>query len=122
MDYVVLSTIQHSNGTPLLLSYDIVCQWHKHFGTRMEAFPSNLRIPQNISITYGIPKCHIEGHGMECKLNYSLNLLPGAGRTCGEQIEQEWSMINPVATSTREMTPAGREDTLNDHWGGLELA
>ena len=37
---------------------------------------------------------------------------------CGEDIETTWSSTNPLVPSTREMGPAARRETLNDHWGG----
>lgn len=42
--------------------------------------------------------------------------MPGVGRTDGEAPERGWSHINPVATSTREMGPGSRRDTLDDHF------
>ncbi|KIL54292.1 hypothetical protein M378DRAFT_92846, partial [Amanita muscaria Koide BX008] len=42
----------------------------------------------------------------------------GTGKTCGEEVEISWSHTNPLASSVREMGPAARHDTLNDHWNG----
>ncbi|KIJ99026.1 hypothetical protein K443DRAFT_8698 [Laccaria amethystina LaAM-08-1] len=42
--------------------------------------------------------------------------VTGAGRTVGEDIETTWAGTNPLAPSVREMGPAARHDTLNDHW------
>jgi hypothetical protein len=64
-----------------------------------------------------IPKLHIYGCKLVCQLFYSLNYTPGAARTDGEGIERPWANIGPVATSTREMGPGARHDTLDDHWG-----
>jgi len=44
--------------------------------------------------------------------------MKGVGRTCGEEVESSWSHTNPLAPSVREMGPAARHDTLNDHWNG----
>jgi hypothetical protein len=44
--------------------------------------------------------------------------MEGVGRTVGEDIETMWSGTNPLAPSVREMGPAARHDTLNDHWIG----
>lgn len=41
-----------------------------------------------------------------------------AGRTVGEDIETTWAGTNALAPSVREMGPAARHDTLNDHWNG----
>ncbi|EEB98408.1 hypothetical protein MPER_02086, partial [Moniliophthora perniciosa FA553] len=63
-----------------------------------------------------VPKLHIYGHTMQCQLSYSLNLTPGVGRTDGEGIERNWAGQGPIATSTMEMGPGSRHDTLDDHW------
>ncbi|KAJ7319113.1 hypothetical protein DFH08DRAFT_971004 [Mycena albidolilacea] len=60
---------------------------------------------------------HIKGHLPECQTTYSLNFVPGSGQTCGEGIERPWAHIGGVGSSTREMGPGLREDTLNGHWG-----
>ena len=41
-----------------------------------------------------------------------------AGQSCGEDIESGWYHVNPLGTSTREMGPGARHETLNDHWSG----
>ena len=37
---------------------------------------------------------------------------------CGEEVEITWTHTNPLAPSVREMAPAARHETLNDHWNG----
>lgn len=49
-------------------------------------------------------------------MNYSFNLTRNVGRTDGEAPERGWSNINSQATSTREMGPGFRRDTLDDHF------
>lgn len=44
-------------------------------------------------------------------------LLFGAGMTDAEGIERQWANLGPVATTTREMGPGYRHDTLDDHMG-----
>jgi hypothetical protein len=68
-------------------------------------------------VRFVIPKLHIYGHKLLCQLYFSLNYTPGAARTDGEGIERPWASIGPVATSTWEMGPGARHDTLDDHWG-----
>ncbi|KAJ6447493.1 hypothetical protein C8R47DRAFT_938422, partial [Mycena vitilis] len=46
-----------------------------------------------------------------------LNYTAGSARTDGEGIERPWANIGPVSTSTVEMGPGARHDTLDDHWG-----
>jgi hypothetical protein len=44
-------------------------------------------------------------------------LTPGAGLGDGEAPERGWGELNPLATSTREMGPGTRRDTLDFHFG-----
>ncbi|KAI0757483.1 hypothetical protein C8Q80DRAFT_1092841, partial [Daedaleopsis nitida] len=119
MDYLVFSTVL-GVILALLFSYDIVCQWCKKFFTRMQenflpAMQINLqRVPE---IRFAIPKHHYRVHGGEPHSQWSLNYLPRVGRTYGEGIEVHWSHINPLAKSTREMSPGMRHEVYNDHWG-----
>ncbi|THU79499.1 hypothetical protein K435DRAFT_697625 [Dendrothele bispora CBS 962.96] len=64
---------------------------------------------------YVIPKLHIHGHNLKCQLSFSLNYTLGVGRTDIEGIKRPWANIGPVATSTHEMGPGTRHDTLDDH-------
>lgn len=43
--------------------------------------------------------------------------MPGVGRTDGEEIERSWARHSGTASSTREMGPGSRHDTLEDHFG-----
>jgi hypothetical protein len=74
--------------------------------------PSNRVID---STKFVIPKMHIYGHGKSCQTRYSLNFLKHSARTDGEDPERWWAHINPVTTSTREMGPGSRQDTIDDH-------
>ncbi|EEB94842.1 hypothetical protein MPER_06281 [Moniliophthora perniciosa FA553] len=44
--------------------------------------------------------------------------MPGASQTDGEGVERHWASLGPIATSTREMGPGHRQDTIDDHLGG----
>ena len=60
MDYITLSSIL-GNMLPLLISYDIACQWYKHLFKRMEEnFPSDMRMDESIKdkTRFAIPKKH----------------------------------------------------------------
>ncbi|KAJ7300519.1 hypothetical protein DFH08DRAFT_919257 [Mycena albidolilacea] len=94
MDWIVAMILRRLDPRlRKIISYDIVCQW------------------------FAIPKMHIKGHLRDCQTKYSLNLIPGSAETDGEAIERLWAHIGGVGTSTREMGPGSREDTLNGHWG-----
>ncbi|KAI0688809.1 hypothetical protein C8Q76DRAFT_772031 [Earliella scabrosa] len=119
MDYLVFSTLM-GVIVMLLLSYDIACQWCKRFYIRMqENFPPAMRIDRTKvkSIRFAIPKHHYRVHGGEPHSRWSLNFLKWVARTVGEGIESHWSHMNPLATSTREMSPGMRHEVYNDHWG-----
>ncbi|KAJ7021123.1 hypothetical protein C8F04DRAFT_1274114 [Mycena alexandri] len=79
-------------------SYDIICQWFKKLFERLLQHAVHLL--------------------------FSLNFLLGAGQTDGEGIERPWANLGGVATSTREMGPGARRDTLDLHlgyWNWLKL-
>ncbi|KAG1788040.1 uncharacterized protein HD556DRAFT_1434199 [Suillus plorans] len=120
MDYLFFSTMQYTGDIAVLnISYDIACQWSTNLWQRMHRYPStiHLRHHDNKTITFLVPKFHLPAHIDICQITYSHNLLKGMGRTDGEAPERGWANINPVATSTREMGPGSRRDTLDDHFG-----
>ena len=84
----------------------------------MAKFPEEMQIPDKTQVDVAIPGWHINAHGAKCRNNFNLSYMPGAGRTTGEDIETTWAGTNSLAPSVREMGPAARHDTLNDHWNG----
>ncbi|KAJ7018016.1 hypothetical protein C8F04DRAFT_1278419 [Mycena alexandri] len=118
MDYIFASLMRHHDARLFkFISYDICCQWSKHLIGRLKKLPARIRLTLVIALVrFLIPKLHIYGHKIQCQLYFSLNYTPGSARTDGEGIERPWANIGPVATSTREMGPGSRQDTLNDHW------
>ena len=100
----------------IIITYNIICQWSKHFRERMAEFPEGMQIPDTTKVDVAIPGWHINAHGAKCRNNFNLSYMPGAGRTTGEDIETTWAGTNSLAPSVREMGPAARHDTLNDHW------
>lgn len=118
MDYIFLSAASHKRMPQLLVIYDIACQWHKNLPSRIQSFPQTMHIDLNqVEVTYCIPKAHISAHGESCQVRFSLNYLPGCGRTDGEGVERDWATMNSLVTSTREMGRGNRQETLDDHWG-----
>lgn len=101
----------------MLVSYDIACQWHKNLSRRVKEYPLALNAAFfEFVLTVMVPKYHLKAHGEKCQTPYNPNLLPHTARTDGEAIERQWSQINPIAMSTREMGPGLRLDTIDDHW------
>ena len=118
MDYIVLSALRGVDLARVVISYDISCQWSKNFKARMKDYPESMRLHSNTTVEISIPNWHVNGHGSFCRNNYSLNYLPGIGRTCGEDAEPNWAHTNPLAPSTHEMGPGAQQETLNNHWAG----
>ncbi|KAG2104983.1 hypothetical protein BD769DRAFT_1612896 [Suillus cothurnatus] len=119
MDYLFFSTLQHSKDVVTLnVSYDIACQWSKNIWDRMATYPCQMHVERGTKeFVFLVPKFHLPAHVAFCQVTYSHNLIKGVGRTDGEAPERGWANINPVATSTREMGPGSRRDTLDDHFG-----
>ena len=118
MDYLIFSALVLLLLQWIVITYDIGCQWSKNMWKRMEDYPNSMKIPPETRVDVAIPSWHINTHGQACRDNFCLNYLVGAGRTCGEDVETSWSHTNPLAPSVREMGPAARHETLNDHWNG----
>ena len=118
MDFVVFFALLGVILPWIVITYDIGCQWSKKLEKRMKELPTEMQIPETTQIDVKIPGWHINGHGEVCRNNFNLSYMEGAGRTVGEDIETTWAGTNSLAPSVREMGPAARHDTLNDHWNG----
>ncbi|KAG1897935.1 uncharacterized protein F5891DRAFT_1129642 [Suillus fuscotomentosus] len=100
------------------ISYDVACQWYKKLWPCMSMLPSHLHFNQDGKvIKFLVPKFHLAAHIEVCQTEFSFNWTPGVGRTDGEAPERGWANMNRVASSTKEMGPGARRDTLNDHFG-----
>ncbi|KAG2095153.1 hypothetical protein BD769DRAFT_1655416 [Suillus cothurnatus] len=121
MDYLFCSTMQYTKDLIVFnVSYDIACQWSKNIQERMLKYPDHIRFNcADKSMTFLVPKFHLPAHISACQITYSHNLIRGMGRTDGKAPERGWANINPVATSTCEMGPGARHDTLDDHFGNF---
>lgn len=118
MDFIIFSALIGIALPRIVISYDIMCQWSKNYRKRMETYPETMKINPNTIVDVAIPTWHINGHGDNCKNNFSLSYMPGVGRTCGEDVETSWAHTNALGPSVREMGPGARHETLNDHWNG----
>ncbi|RDB18343.1 hypothetical protein Hypma_000426 [Hypsizygus marmoreus] len=119
MDYLFFSSIKDTELVEVVVSYDIVCQWSIKVWDRMRQYLHHMHVDHEggRNFVFLIPKFHLPAHIMACQTVFSFNYNTGVGRTDGEAPERGWSHINPVATSTREMGPGSRQDTLDDHFG-----
>lgn len=104
----------------VVITYDIACQYAKHFLARIQSgLPYlSLPIPQ---LRWLVPKFHLAVHRDDCQYQYSLNYFKGVGRTDGEAIERTWSTHNHLSGSTSKMTPGFRLDTLELHFSDWNL-
>ncbi|KII88031.1 hypothetical protein PLICRDRAFT_112159, partial [Plicaturopsis crispa FD-325 SS-3] len=115
MDYIFMSSIAGCTLKHLVASYDIACQWSKNFWSRMLKLPERIQLnipPSNVSFV--VPAFHIEAHESKCRNRYSSRRKKGMGRSDLEGVERLWSWIRGAASSTREMGPGHRRDTLDD--------
>ncbi|KAG1885253.1 hypothetical protein F4604DRAFT_1878622 [Suillus subluteus] len=118
MDYLFFSALHHTVLDTLNVSYDIACQWHKKLWHRMSAFPISMHLSHAVkTISFFMPKFHLPTHIEQCQTSFSFNFKNRVGRTDGEAPERGWANINLVASSTKEMGPGARRDTLDDYFG-----
>lgn len=119
MDLLLLFSLACSTSVGwLCISYDIACQFSKNFTTRLKRYPDSLQllISAITFMRFVIPKFHMMAHGLACQAPFSLNFLPYSARVDGEGIERNWSHMDALAPSSREMTPAHRRETINSHY------
>lgn len=119
MDYLYFSTLLNCTLPNIVTSYDIACQWSLKIQQRLRSYPAVMGAENFISkaVTYLVPKFHLPAHISLCRTRYSYNFASNVGMTDGEGIERQWSSLNEYATSTREMGPGSRRDTLDDAFG-----
>ncbi len=88
-----------------------------NFWRRAESYGSGFLPPQTRDqIIFLVPKFHLAAHIQKCQRERSFNKTRGVGRTDGEAPERTWASSNLVASSTKEMAPGSRRDTLDDHF------
>jgi Kyakuja-Dileera-Zisupton transposase len=116
MDYLLLSSIVGTTIKSITISYDIACQWGKHFAMRANnpTLPNSLHFSSSILLQFIVPKFHLPAHIPKCHGPFSFNYASGVGRTNGKGVERNWSVLNGTAPSVSMMGPGGRWDTLDD--------
>ncbi|KAJ2921594.1 hypothetical protein H1R20_g15500, partial [Candolleomyces eurysporus] len=118
MDYITILSLQLCLLKLFLISYDIACQWFIHLLARIAQIdPSCPLLQSDVEIRFLVPKFHLPAHVPACRNRFAFMLTPGAGLGDGEAPERGWGELNPLATSTREMGPGTRRDTLDYHFG-----
>ncbi|KIY60993.1 hypothetical protein CYLTODRAFT_495439, partial [Cylindrobasidium torrendii FP15055 ss-10] len=116
MDYVAMSAAQGVN-LERFYSYDVACQWCIHLMDRIQDLPPDMRPPEGVKLSFGVPKCHAKGHLLLCQCCFSMHVQVGVGEIDCEGIERCWAGINHSAPSTKEMLPGHRHDILDRRMG-----
>lgn len=118
MDFLFFSSLLYTTLTAFVFSYDIACQWSIHLWQRMLKFPVPYHFDfMHSSFSFVVPKFHLPAHIAKCQTAFSFNYTRSVGRTDGEAPERGWADINQAASSTKEMGPGSRRDTLDDYFG-----
>ncbi|KAJ7830551.1 hypothetical protein B0H14DRAFT_3714972 [Mycena olivaceomarginata] len=65
------------------------------------------------SVEGQIPADHINGHGLDCQTIWQAVYFACRGHFHGETAEMLWAFLNPLGSSTRQMTGAARHDIIN---------
>ncbi|KAJ7478021.1 hypothetical protein B0H11DRAFT_1726119 [Mycena galericulata] len=118
MDYMFFRSVAGTDLVRFFVSYDIACQWHINIWRRMLAYQNETITIDGAGkyVTFLVPKFHLPAHIEACNLKFSFNLTRYVGLTDGEAPERGWANTNPLANSTKEMSPGSRRDTLDDHF------
>ena len=115
MDYSFCQALAQNTVIPKAIGiYDIMCSFAKNFLKRV-AESDTLDIRPDLELLCGIGKFHLGAHIQECFPLFSLNFVHGAGQIDGEIIETLWSNLNKVASSTRTMSQAYRQEVLDNY-------
>ncbi|KIM81001.1 hypothetical protein PILCRDRAFT_9047 [Piloderma croceum F 1598] len=123
MDYIFFSAIVGVTLLAITISYDIVCQWKINLAQRMSLLLKRLTDqnpdlpPIEERLRFSLPVWHANAHERDCQVSNSLRYQQGMAHTDGEGIEHGWSHINGQSSSTKEMGPGARHNTLDDHFG-----
>ena len=122
---MLLSSLQSAASAvkEYVFSYDIACQFSRHFSERWKKlfalpfFPERLKLKlSEVYLDWVVPKFHIMAHGPSCQTDFSLNYKQHMARTDGENIERGWAAFNPASMQVREMGSGSRRDVLNYHF------
>ncbi|KAJ6617649.1 hypothetical protein B0H10DRAFT_2218377 [Mycena sp. CBHHK59/15] len=121
--YAQRETLRHTNSpphgpltaTPTVFSYDSWCSFVVNLVPRAIAlFPEETWLHTLLALVEGqIPADHINGHRWDCQSVWQAVYFACRAHFHGETAEMLWAFLNPLASSTRQMTGAARHDTIN---------
>ncbi|KAJ6603684.1 hypothetical protein B0H10DRAFT_2229737 [Mycena sp. CBHHK59/15] len=112
--------------TPTVFSYDSWCSFVVNQVKRaIELFPEETWLHTLLASVEGqIPADHINGHGIDCQAVWQAVYFACRGHFHGETAEVLWAFLNPLGSSTRQMTGAARHDIINfviHAWNRLKI-
>ncbi|KAJ7033251.1 hypothetical protein C8F04DRAFT_957865 [Mycena alexandri] len=114
------------SANPTTVSYDSYCSFVVNQVKRsLTLFPDDKWLHVLLASVEGqIPADHINGHGISCQSIWQAVYFPCRAHFHGETAEVLWAFLNPLGSSTRQMTGASRHDIINfvmHAWNTLKL-
>ncbi|KAJ6595489.1 hypothetical protein DFH09DRAFT_1305304 [Mycena vulgaris] len=103
------------SATPTTFSYDSFCSFVVNMVKRaITLFPEEEWLHTLLDAVEGqIPADHINGHGPDCQAIWQAVYFACRGHFHGETAEVIWAFLNPIGSSTRQMTGAARHNIIN---------
>ncbi|KAJ7140660.1 hypothetical protein C8R44DRAFT_866364 [Mycena epipterygia] len=110
-----------ASATPGAFSYDSWCSFVVNLVPRaITLFPEETWLHTLLSLVEGqIPADHINRHGTDCQALWQAVYFACRSHFHGETAEMLWAFLNPLGSSTRQMTGGARHDIINfvmDAW------
>ncbi|KAJ7710785.1 hypothetical protein B0H17DRAFT_914924, partial [Mycena rosella] len=107
-------------------SYDSYCSFVVNLDKRaIELFPDEEWLHTLLAESEGqIPTNHINGHGSDCQTIWQAVYFACCAHFHGETAEMIWAFLNPLGSSTRQMTLSAWHDIINfviDAWNTLKV-
>ncbi|KAJ6513992.1 hypothetical protein DFH09DRAFT_941321 [Mycena vulgaris] len=114
------------SATPTVWSYDSYCSFVVNLVNRaIELFPDEEWLHTLLAESEGqIPADHINGHGPDCQTIWQAIYFACRAHFHGETAEMVWAFLNPLGSSTRQMTSGARHDIIHfviDAWNTLKV-
>ncbi|KAJ7913988.1 hypothetical protein B0H13DRAFT_1612017 [Mycena leptocephala] len=132
--YAQREQLRHTNSpphgpesvSPINFSYDSWCSFVVNQVKRAVAlFPEEEWLHSLLACVEGqIPADHINGHGSDCKTTWQAVYFACRAHFHGETAEMIWAFLNPLGSSTRQMTGGARHDIINfvmQAWNTLKV-
>ncbi|KAJ7141191.1 hypothetical protein C8R44DRAFT_974774 [Mycena epipterygia] len=112
--------------SPHICSYDSYCSFMvNRVKWAINLFPEEIWLHTLLAQMEGqIPADHINGHGLDCQSFWQAVYLACRAHFHRETAEMLWAFLNPLGSSTRQMTGAAWHDIINfvmDAWNTWKL-